>query len=236
MAEELEKSVEQLETQMREQIARARSSTRAVRVIGIILIAIVFGILSWLYSELKPYAEPKFAAETITGLASGQLEPALEKLEKDLTADAPARVEELGGILMAQLPEIRKSMERIVNGRMDALADDLTNEVQKMAEQLAKDHTDVVKEVFAAAKTKGNDAAIAKALEESLANDIAPHADKVLGEFYDYMKEFEAELDRLNKPDKLLNKEDRIKKTWIQAVLSTLADLIEGMGVEAKGA
>ncbi len=50
--QEIEGSVGTLESQMRAQIARAQSGGRAVLVIGIIVIAIIFGYLTWLSSQI----------------------------------------------------------------------------------------------------------------------------------------------------------------------------------------
>ena len=229
MADDMEKSIETLEVQLREQMAHARTATRSVRVIGIILVAIVFGILTWIYSEIKVYSEPKEVAIIVSGIVYPKLDSLLDDMEETLGANAPEYVAQMGDALFENLATLRKHGVNAINGRVDRLAHDLEGRAVEMGDELAEEHKETLIAVFEAAKVEGNDEAIAEALKEPLEDLIGIQLNVHLKEFDAYLAKVEAYLDRLDKPHEELAKVDKVQKDAVTWVLITVADLLEGM-------
>ena len=111
--EEIEKSVGSLESQIRAQIARTQSGTRAVLVVGIIVVIIIFAYFAWLSSLIKTVAEPVAFADSLMGITQAEEKVAkfMDTLEDSLTKRAPELVTRLREEALPRVPELMQQVE-----------------------------------------------------------------------------------------------------------------------------
>ncbi len=111
--EEIEKSVENIESQLRAQTARTQSGSRLVLVIGIILVIVSIIYFAWLSSQIKTLAEPAELADSVMAItqAQGKVEEFTGLIEDYLTEMAPELVTRLREEALPQVPTLMQWLE-----------------------------------------------------------------------------------------------------------------------------
>lgn len=226
-SQEIGNAVDTLETQIREQIARTRSGTTAILVIGLILIVFVFAVLTNLTNRLREAFEPEFLAEAGVGLAGERMPLVVEALEAEVKKDPRERVGKLITAVMGEIPRLRKDADR----RFAALIDDLAKQLdEKIDEAVGETLTTIepeVKPLIEAARAKGNWEPLAKAFEKGLDDLITAKADEVTVEFDRSMSELDVHLDRLLKDEKDMTDAEKFQKDIVTAMLVFMCDVLE---------
>jgi len=165
--EDIERSVQSLETQVRALIARTQTTTRVVLVVGIIVIAAVFAYLAWLSYKINEFAEPvEFAGIVMETMQPGEkVQKLLDMVEEGLTEDVSGNVRTLLAQYLPKLPDaIRRAEQGLVARAPETTARLLDLMVQEMPTLRAR--------------------AEARALQlvDAFLDKVDEHADQVIGE------------------------------------------------------
>ena len=224
---EIENSVDALESQVRAQIARTQSGTRAMLVIGIILIAIIFIYMTLIVSKFKKEMEPKTLALTLQGLAEPKIDEALAALEKTAMDRKSEIVGSLLNEVMERIPMLRKKAEKAVTGLVDQFADQLDGKVDQIVAEMLEQKKKELDPLIEAAAEKGATEALEKEFTRSLEDTIGPKMDEVLMKYHGTLAAIEARLEMLQKPDDQLTSEQRLEKEVIAAILIFIDDAVK---------
>lgn len=231
--QEIEKSVETLESQMRAQIARTQSGARAILVIGIIIVAIIFIYMTWLTNRFSEYADPVELAGMVEAEVSGRIPEVMTNLETTLTKSAPDNVKYVLDDLLSKLPALRERAEEAVLQLVDQFGDQLDQKVDEIVAEMLEAKKTELDPLIEAAATKGDVVELEKAFRESLETMIGPKMDEVLREYYAHMTALERHLDRLMLPDSKLTPEEKLQKELITVILIFIDDAIKAQAAGA---
>jgi hypothetical protein len=147
--DELERSLGNLQTEMREQIARTRVNTRVTLIVGLVVVAIIIGYLSWLMGEVKKFAEPRGIADDVLHYAEKNAPDMAARLEAKLETDVQDNVKYLEELALQQMPNAREFAvaqgKKYLEENAPALRDQaiaaaktyLKENAQKLREQIA---------------------------------------------------------------------------------------------------
>jgi len=223
---EIEKTVESLESRIRAQIARTQSGARAVLVIGIILIAIVFIYLTWLTAEYRKYSDPQVLAETTLALVQPTVDNMIDNLEDNLEKSAEDNVDYVLNQLLERLPSLRMRAETAVADLVDQFADRLDEKVDEIVAEMLEQKKAELDPLIEAAAEEGQAEALAEAFRESLEETLGPKLDEVLVEYDAALRAVDERLDMLLQPDEKLTAEQRLEKEIIAAILVFIDDAV----------
>ena len=236
MAENLDKRVQEIEgaassfeSQLRAQIARAQSGTRAWLIVGIILIAAVFGYMSWLSKKAKEALTPEGIIEILESQASKHLPVYLNKLEATATDSASDNVEFVLEEAVKTIPELRRHAKDAVDGLMETFTGKLDEKVDEIVGDLLAQKKKELDPLIEAAAQKGETEALEEAFRTSLEELIGYKMDEVLVKYDAYMTGIERRLNRLSLPDTQLSKEECLQKEIIVAILIFIDDAVKEM-------
>ena len=225
--QEVERSVETLESQLRAQIARTQAGTRAVLVIGIIVIAIIFAYMTWLTTKFKDVADPVGLAEILELKVSNEVPAAMQKLEETLTSQAAEHVAALREQVVGQIPVLREKAEELAGSALDSFADRLDEEVDDIVGEVIEMKRVELDPLIAAASVEGNAEKIAAAFEEGMEVLVGQKLDEVLLNFERSMIILDMRLDRLSRPIAQLTPEEMLEKEAIQTILVFIDDAVK---------
>jgi len=223
---EIEKTVESLESRIRTQIARTQSGARAVLVIGIILIAAVFIVLTWRTAQFREYADPKVLASMLLATAEPRVDDAIDSLETALTDSAESNVDYVLNDLLERLPALRVRAENAVAGLVDQFADRLDEKVDEIVAEMLEQKKAELDPLIEAAAEEGQAEALAEAFRESLEETLGPRLDEALVEYDATLRAVDERLDMLLQPDEKLTAEQRLEKEIIAAILVFIDDAV----------
>ena len=224
---EIEKTIESLESRMRTQIARTQSGARAVLVIGILLIAIVFIYLTWLTSRLREYSDPKEAASMLLATVQPKVDEAIDGLEGALTDSAPSNVDYVLEDLLERLPALRARAEDAVAQLVDQFADRLDEKVDSIVADMLEQKKAELDPLIEAAAEEGQAEELAVVFRESLEEMLGPEMDNALVKYDAALRAVDRRLDMLLQPDERLTAEQRLEKEAIAAILIFIDDAIQ---------
>jgi len=224
---EIEKTVESLESRIRAQIARTQSGARAVLVIGIILIAVIFIYLTWLTAQFRQYSDPKELASMLLATAQPKLDEAIDGLETALTESAESNVDYVLNSLIERLPGLRMRAEQAVAELVDQFADQLDAKVDGLVAEMLEQKKAELDPLIEAAAEEGQAEELEKAFSESLEETFGPEMDRVLVKYDAALRAVDERLDMLLQPDEKLTPEQLLEKEIIATVLIFIDDAVQ---------
>ena len=226
---EVEKSIGTLESQIRSQIGRTQAATRTVLVVGIIVIVVIFGYMTWLSGLVKDLAQPAELAETLVLTAVNQIPKAVEDIKASLKEQAPENVGRVREMLMEQVPILRGKAEEMAAMAVDRLVDQLNAKVDQVVKEVVTMHKKELEPLIkAAASDDPKDvAALEKAFTESLQQTIGPKLDEVMTEYDRAMIVLRYRLKRLAQPDAKLTIEEKFEKEAIISLMTFIQEAME---------
>ena len=224
--QELERSVETLESQMREQIARTRAGATTSLIVGIIIVAII-GIIYFTYGGgIKEAMEPDYLVEALSGMADEPLMDLVDGLEGTLKKDAPANVTQLRGELMKQVPGLRKQIEDVAVAKIDEAATTLDKKADEIVDEILAAQKKELTELIEVAVQKQSAEPLEKAFRKSLEDLIGREMDDMLKKFHREMGAIEIKLDRLLRPVDQLGDEEKFERQCIEKMLIYIDDIV----------
>jgi len=227
---EMESSLNALEAQVRSQVARTQAGTRAVLVVGIIVIAVIFGYMAWLTSLVKEQLVPSKLVQDMEIFVKEKKTDALAKLEQKLKDEAPKQVALLRTRLETMIPVMREKAEASMRQGVDVLFEKLEEKVDGVVAEVLAMHKQELTPLIEAAVAEGNETALKDAFEESMQLLIKPKLDEVLLKFDRTMMIVELELNRLKRPIQELTMEQMWIKEAVVTMLVFINDAVaEGM-------
>ena len=231
--QEIESSTSSLESQLRAQIARTQSGTRAWLIVGIILIAIVFIYMSWIARLAKDVLTPSGLVEIVESEAGDRLPAVLSTLEETLVEEASNNVDFVLAEALKKIPDIRRQAEAGVDALMGQFADKLDEKVDEIVADLLAKKKQELDPLIKAAAQKGESEALEAAFRTSLEELIGYKMDEVLVQYDAHMAAIERRLDRLALSDEKLSSEERLEKELVTAILIFIDDAVKTMEQEA---
>jgi len=225
--QEIEKSVDTLESQVRAQIARAQSGSRAMLVIGIILIAIIFIYMTWISAKVKELSNPEDLAMILEQRVSEHVPELVEQLETELTTRASDNIEYVLDDLLKRVPGLSGRVEEAAFKLVDQFAEKLDAKADEIVKDMLAAKKKELDPLVEAAAIKGDATELKKAFKKSLEDAIGPKMDDVLVRYHGNMGVVEAHLDRLLRPDDQLSKEEKLEKEVIAAMLIFIDDAVK---------
>lgn len=233
--QDLERSVETLESRMREQIARTRAGGTTTLVVGIILLAaLVIVMFSYVnIGEIKETMEPQNLLDSVVGLTDldTKIDEALETAESELKARAPETVAQVREKLMEGIPAVRRQLEEAADEYIAKMATDLDSQATKIMDELFALHKQELGDFVGAVAQKGNTDAVGTALKDALDSLIGPALDENLREFNLYMDDYERQVKGLLAAKKPL-RDDR--EFWCEAAVRMLIAMDDFLMEEEK--
>ena len=232
MAEEIKslggdagKAVQSLEERARRDAAKAKRGVITALVVGVILLAIIFGYLTYLVDGIiKPQLDPSSMAETSVGLVSPQISEGVRLMEENLAKNVSSNVTSLRNEAMKAVPEMRKQAEEmtvsVINNAMDRLDETLDDWIA----QMLHDHKEEILPLIEAAAIPDQPDALEAAFRESLDELIGPHLEEMNDKFNNSMDMVDARLIRLQLPDEHLEPDEIMTKEWITALMIMIDD------------
>ncbi len=105
--------VEALHDHFRSALATERRNRLVFLIVGLLLVALVFGYMAWLHGQVKKTVTPREIAEFVTNQSVAMLPALGDELSQALREAAPALIDELERQLLDEaLPELRKFGEK----------------------------------------------------------------------------------------------------------------------------
>lgn len=94
-----------------DELAKARSSLKKTRLVGIILLVFVASYMSFITISLMNYLEPKSAAELANVKISEQVDERANDIAVQLKTKIPTFIAQLPDFVLGKLPEYREALE-----------------------------------------------------------------------------------------------------------------------------
>jgi hypothetical protein len=223
---EMEKSLAALESHLREQTLRTQSGTRTALVVGIILIAVLFGWLSYVAWMIKAELEPKTAATTVAAMFTNRM-PALKEA---LIAHAPDIVTNARQMVVSDIPVAREWAEKKSLALVDVFGAKLEDSANGMVNKIIEAHRAELKPLLEAAATPGNADKLQEIFKNSMEDLCGQQLDDVLKDFNAEMAGIERRLDRYKLPDAQLTPDEQLEKTALVEVLSLVDQAVQEPG------
>jgi hypothetical protein len=223
---EMEKSLEALESQVREQTLRTQSGTRTVLVVGIIIIAVLFVWLGYVAMRLRAELQPKQAAETVAAMFTNRL-PALKDA---LIEHAPDVVANARQMAVSDIPVAREWAEKKSLALVDVFGDKLEDKVNETVGKIVETHRAELQPLIEAAATPGNAAKLQEIFRTSMEDMFGQQLDEVLQNFNASMTGVEHRLDRYKLPDAQLSPDEQLEKTVLSGMMSVLDQAVHEPG------
>jgi hypothetical protein len=220
---EMERSLETLESHVREQTLRTQSGTRITLVVGIILIAALFVWLGWLSVRIKAELQPKQAARTVAALVSNKI-PALKAA---LIEHAPDVVANARQMVVSDIPAVREWAETKSLALVDEYSQKLEDKANEMVGRIVEAHRADLQPLIEAVSTAGNAAKLQETFRKSMEDLFGQQLDDVLKDFNASMTGIEHRLDRYKLPDEQLTPDEQLQKTILIAVISMVDQAIQ---------
>jgi len=229
MIEQIDSRVDQLGDLIDREIQVVRTSTRHFWIGGALLILVIIGYMSWIFSHLRPLADPEEAAILLQQTAlnrlpqfSASLEAALRDAAPDLTRQATQRV-------LDAIPRIRKEVEKRAGRVGDDLASYIDSHLGELIDQVIRDHKKEIKELIPQLKTKEKAQEFTNLLETACRKSIMDVLDVQLKEYLEALRAIRHKLERLQSaPD--LTPEEKLEREMV----ATWAIFIDQALREAK--
>jgi hypothetical protein len=223
---EMEKSLEALESQVREQTLRTQSGTRTVLVVGIIVIAVLFVWLAFVAVWIKDEMKPEKAAETVAAMVSNNI-PALKAA---LVEHAPDVVANARQMVVSDIPRAREWAEEKSLALVDVFGDRLEDKMNGMVGKIIETHRAELQPLIEAAATPGNAAKLQEIFRTSMEDMFGQQLDEVLQDFNASMTGVEHRLDRYKLPDAQLSPDEQLEKAILSGMMSVLNQAVQEPG------
>lgn len=232
MAEEIKslggdagKAVQSLEERARRDADKAKRGVTTALVVGVILLAIIFGYLTYLVDFIiKPQLEPESLAETSVGLVGPQITIGVQMMEENLAENAAANVTSLRNEAMKAAPEMRKQAEEMTVAALDNAMDRLDETLDDWIAQMLEEHKEEIYPLIEASTIPDQPDALEEAFRQSLDELIGPKLAEMNDKFNATMDMVDARLMRLQLPDEQLTPDEIKTKEWITAIMITIDD------------
>ncbi len=232
--QKLEQSIENLESQVREQIARTRAGATTVLVMGIIVVALILIWLLAIAPKIRKELDPETLVVTVRGLTEveGKIDDLIASLEASLEASASANVGEARELVMSQIPLVRKELEALATTHIEAFADQIDEKADSIFSEILDQHKLELTPLIEAAVAKEGAEELENAFRESLEETIGAKLDETARKFQLDMTLIEMRLDRLSRPDDQLTEDQKFEKQCIQKMLVAIDDFSKAQAEE----
>ena len=225
--QELERSMEALESQMREHVARTRAGATTVLVAGIIIVALIFIWVMVFTPQIKTAMEPANIVLVMESKADEGIAELIVSMEKTMKDNASGNVSEIRRAVMNQVPALRKKLEAVATAQIDKFATDLDKKADSIVDEILRLHKTELTPFVEAAVTKGNAPELEKELRKRLEETIGSKMNEVVTQFDRDMAIIEARLDRLLRPEKQLSEDEKFEKQCITKMLVYIDDMAQ---------
>ncbi len=235
--QEVERSVESLESQVRAQIARTKAGARAVLIIGIIIIIAIFIYMSWISKKAGEVFEPIGLVDMMEVRVQAELPAAVQKLEVSLKSQAGEHVAALRKQVVAQIPVLAQKAEELAVDAIDRLADELEAKVGDVVSEVLEMKKVERDPLINAASVPGNDEKLRVAFQEGMEVLVGQKLDEVLQRFESTMLALNWRLDMLNQPVAKLTPEQMLQQEAIATILTFIDTAVKtgSLGEAAEG-
>jgi len=223
---EMERSLETLESQVREQTLRTQSGTRTALVVGIIVIAVLLIWLAFVAVKVKEELEPKQAAETVAAMFTNRI----PRLKDALIEHAPDVVANARQMVVSDIPVARKWAEKKSLALLDVFGDRLEDKVNEMVGKIVEAHRAELQPLIEAAANADNAAKLQEIFRTSMEDLFGQELDEVLQDFNASMTGIGHRLDRYKLPDAQLSPDEQLEKTVLIGIMSVLDQAIQEPG------
>ncbi len=228
--QEIENSVSTLESQLRSQIARTQSGTRAILVIGIILIAIVFAYMAWITGYVKEYAQPDALAEVIDGEVQRHVPDLLNRIEARVKDRELARgyVDYAYNEAIGAVPRLRQRAEKQLDKIVDHFGDLLDARIDGIVANVLEESRVEIQELVKAASDEDAAEKLRGAFKTSLEEALGAELRNAMARAEAKLSAVEKRIEVLSKPDDELNEEKLAEKEMVAWVLMFVDEALAG--------
>jgi len=227
--QELERSVESLESQLREQIARTRAGATTIIVVGILLVVVLLIVFYKFVNigEIRKSMEPQNLVDSLVGAtdADARISEIIKQMEQRALEGKTEVVTNLRERLMAQLPAARERLVALAEDQISQLSKTLDEKVDGIVQEILAEHQKELGDFIEAAKHKDAQRLLEEQFTRSLEELIGPSLDEYILNYNRWMGALDARLARLSQPEERLSPDERFEKQAIVKVLTFIDDL-----------
>ena len=235
--QEVERSVESLESQVRAQIARTKAGARAVLIIGIIIIIATVVYMTIITNVARKVFEPKGLVDMAEVRIQEEIPGFVETLGESLISQADSNVASMREQVVAQIPVLVERAEGLAGDAIDRLADELEAKVGDVVSEVLEMKKVELDPLINAASVPGNDEMLRVAFQEGMEVIVGQKLDEVMLKFDRTMRHLDWRLDMLNQPVAKLTPDQMLRKEAIATILTFIDDAVktDSLGEAAEG-
>jgi hypothetical protein len=227
----LERTVEGLESQMREQIARTRAGATTMLVFGIVVVVCVGIVFFKFGGEMKEAMKPESVVQSIHGFMGdrAQMEEMIDQVKQEVKGNMPQYVTQLRLRTMDQLPAARRNIEAAVAAKVDEFCVAFDKNVDEMFTALLEEQREKLGPFVEVAAAEGpqKHLPLENALREAMDDFVGPMLDETMREFDRELAVVETHLDRLS--EEPLGPDEQWERETVERFLIWLDDLFAGV-------
>ncbi len=224
--QEMERSVETLESQVREQIARARAAATTVLVVGIIVVAVILIILFTYSGPMKEAMEPGNIVDSVQGLAQDRIPELVTQVEGQLAEDAPQHVAAVRREMMNRLPQVRMQIEQAADQQIEKYSNELETRVESVIDDVIAMHKKELSDIIDAAVASDDPEPLRVAFRDSMEELIGTKLDEVLPDYEKNIRLVKYRVERLSQPEERLSPDEKFEKECVQRMLIYIDDFV----------
>jgi len=227
--QQVDARVDQLADLVEREIQATQASARRLWLGGAVLIVIVIGYMSWIFSQLRPWTDPEEVALVLQQTALDQLEPLSESLETALRDSAPDLTRQVTQTVIKSIPELRKEIEKHGGKVADELVEYIDGHIGELIDQVIRDYKKDIEDVIPLLETKEGTAKFRKIMEDACRESVLPSLDAQIQDYLDAIRAVRRKLERLQSaPD--LTPEEKMERE----IIATWAIFLDQAINEAK--
>ena len=215
-----------------DQLQKARASLHKSRLVGVILIIVVLGYMTFLVTSLQHYLDPHQAADMANAFITEQVDEKAKDISDQLKERIPAMIAQIPDIALGKIPEYREALEDKVEADFTEFAHSTSAQLGKHLDSFLAAHVVQIKALLDSAK----DPEKLKALGPDLENEILEYLkekpdegesikDKI-DKSLDALKKMEGQMDRLANATDLTPQEKKARRA-IAIIAKTVDKNIE---------
>ena len=215
-----------------DQLEKARASLHKSRLVGIILIVVVLGYMTFLVRSLQGYLEPHAAALIVNGHITDQVDDKAKVFADQLKEKIPAMIAQIPDYALQQIPEYRKALEDKVEADFTQFAQSTSAQFGKHLDGFLASHVVQIKALLDSAKDPDKLKALGPDLENEILEYLKDKPDEgesikdKIDKSLDALKKMEAQVERLANAADLTPQEKKTRRA-IAIIAKTVDKNIE---------
>jgi hypothetical protein len=201
-----------------QELPKARTALKRARIIGLALVALVGGYISFISLTLVRFAQPREAAQIASGMVIQHLATEGPVLASQLEREIPTLIRQLPDYLIRELPSYRRDVELALESELEVHCAALAKQLGQQMDEQIETHQADLKTLFGHPNDRAVLRTVLPNLDQTLTTFLTADADgKVVQEHINDLaaglKEIEKHMDRLANANDLTPEEKKARRS-----------------------